>query len=390
VTTALQVAIAVPLLIVSLLSLERFRATAAADLGFACDLLYAAPLEVLAGRAESETRRVRDSLASAAGIAAVTVADGLPLDFSNRSRRVSTQPDDDALPRTANVHVTRVGDGYFDTMGIALARGRRFTRDDAAGAAMVTIVSRALADKLFPDADPLGQRLTFGTSDDHDRPPLTLTIVGMTADFPTSRMTSGREQLLLPLAQHPAEADRGGRTTLMLIARSAVGEPPDKLHSALEHAIRDVDPDFNRRDIVTGVRLRRNGTADFMNQFAIFGIPGAVTLLLAALGIYGVVGLMVATRTREIAVRVALGASRLRVIGMVLFDVVKLALPGVAVGLVLTAVVVRLEGGITISPVEPLAYVAGAALAMLTAVAASLAPARRAASVQPMVAMRST
>jgi predicted permease len=393
VTTALQVAIAVPLLIVSFLSLERFRATAAADLGFASDLLYAAPLELEAragGPADSQIRRVRDSLASAAGVAAVTVADGLPLDFTNRNRRVSTQPEAGVAPTTINVHVTRVGEGYLDTMGIALARGRGFTRDDAAGAAMVTIVSQALAEKLLPDADALGQRLTFETSGDQDRPPLTLTIVGVTADFPTWRMSSGREQLLLPLAQHPDEADRGTRTTVMLVARSAAGEPPDKLHSALEHAIRDVDPDFNRRDIVTGVRLRRNSTADFMNQFALFGIPGAVTLLLAALGIYGVVGLMVATRTREIAVRVALGASRLQVIGMVLFDVVKLAVPGVALGLVLTAVVVRVEGGITISAVEPLAYVAGAAIAVLTAIAASLAPARRAASVQPMVAMRST
>jgi putative ABC transport system permease protein len=393
VTAALQVAIAVPLLIVSFVSLERFRAMAAADLGFACDLLYAAPLEIEAragGPAESRIRRVRESLASAAGVAAVTVADGLPLDSGNRSRSVATQPDAGAVPRTVNVHVTRVGDGYLETMGIALARGRGFTRDDAAGAAMVTIVSRALAEKLFPDADALGQRLTFGSADDQNRPPQTLTIVGVTADFPASRMSAGREQLLLPLAQHSGEADRGGRTTVMLVARGAMGEPPEKLQSAVEHAIREVEPDFDRRDIVTGVRLRRNGTADFMNQFAFFGIPGCVTLLLSALGIYGVVGLMVATRTREIAVRVALGASRLQVIGMVLFDVVKLAAPGVAVGLVLTAVIVRADGGVTISAAEPLAYVAGAAIAILTAVAASLAPARRAASVQPMVAMRST
>ena len=98
---------------------------------------------------------------------------------------------------------------------------------------------------------------------------------------------------------------------------------------------------------------------------------------------------MVATRTREIAVRVALGASRRRVIRMVLFDVIRLVAPGVAVGLVVTAALVRADGGITISAGEPLAYVAGAALAILTAVTASLAPARRAASVQPMVAMRS-
>ena len=389
VTAALQVAIAVPLLIVSFKALERFRVTAAADLGFANDLLYAAPLEVPAGPAEPQIRRVRDSLASADGVAAVTVADGLPLDFSNRMRRVSTQPDAGAEPTTANVHVTRVGDGYLDTMGIALTRGRGFTLDDAAGAAMVTIVSRALAEKLFPDAEALGQRLTFGTSDDQNKPPQTLTIVGVTADFPTSKMSASREQLLLPLPQHPEETGGGGETRRMIVARSAPGEPAAKLTAAIERAIRDVEPDFDRLEIVTGVRLRQNSTADFMNQFAIFGIPGGVTLLLAALGIYGVVGLMVATRTREIAVRIALGASRRRVIGMVLFDVVKLAAPGVAVGLVLTTVAVRAEGGIAISAVEPLTYVAGAAITILTAVAASLAPARRAASVQPMVAMRS-
>jgi ABC-type antimicrobial peptide transport system permease subunit len=100
---------------------------------------------------------------------------------------------------------------------------------------------------------------------------------------------------------------------------------------------------------------------------------------------------MVATRTRELAVRVALGASRRRVLGMVLFDVVKLVLPGVVVGIILTVAFTRVNGdnlGIPLSNVEPLAYVAGAAVAVLVAVLASLAPARRAASVQPMVAMR--
>jgi len=399
-TTALQVAIAVPLLILSFLSLERLRATAAADLGFASDLLYAAPLELEAGAgepAESRIRRVRDSLAAARGVAAVTVADGLPLDSRYRIARVSTQPDAGVAPKAVNAHVTRVGEGYLGTMGIALVRGRGFTVEDAAGAPMVTLVSRALAERLFPGADAIGQHLTFATSVDQSRTPRTLTIVGVTADFPTSRIRD-REQLLLPLAQHPdvrrdsvpVSDDRGGRATLMLVARSAAGEPPAKLNSALENAIREVDPDFDRRAIVTGVWLRRSSTAGFLNQFAFAGIAGGVTLLLAALGIYGVVGLMVATRTREIAVRVALGASRLQVIGMVLFDVVKLVAPGVAVGLVVTVALVRADGGITLSAAEPLAYVAGAAIATLTAVAASLAPARRAASVQPMVAMRST
>ena len=115
--------------------------------------------------------------------------------------------------------------------------------------------------------------------------------------------------------------------------------------------------------------------------------------MLSALGIYGVVGLMVASRTREIAMRAALGASRRRVLGMIIFDVVKLVLPGVAVGVVLTIVFNRLNAenmGIELNGLEPLAYIGGAAVAVLVAVLASLAPARRAASVQPMVAMRST
>jgi predicted permease len=400
-TSALQVAVAVPLLVLSAMSLERVRATATADLGFACDLLYAAPLEFKAeAGADSgfQIRKVRDTLARVSGVAAVTVADGLPLDFRYRLTRVSTQTEADVAPKAASAHVTRVGDGYLDTMGIALVRGRGFTIADAAGTEMVTVVSKTLADALFPDAEAIGQRVTFGTPGDNNRPARTLTVVGVTADFPTSQMSTDREQLLVPLAQHadvrrdsvPVSDDRQGTPALTLIARSAAGEPPMKLIAALENTLRDVDPAFDRTSVVTGVSLRQQSMDDFLNQSAFGGIGGGVALLLAALGIYGVVGLMVSTRTREIAVRMTLGASRPRVIGMILFDVVKLVAPGVAVGLLIPAVLVRLEGGVAISTIEPLAYVAGAATAILTAVLASLAPARRAASVEPMVAMRST
>jgi putative ABC transport system permease protein len=306
-------------------------------------------------------------------------------------------------PQVVSVHVTRVGDGYLDTMGIPLLRGRGFTVDDGAGAEMVTVISTALADLLFPDADAaeaLGKRLVFGPHGDEGETQRTLTIVGVTADFPTSQMSTERAQLLLPLAQYPdvlrdsvsVNDDRGGGPTVMLVARSAVGEPPAKLTAALENAIRDVDPDFKSTAIVTGVWLRRRSMDDFLTQSAVAGMSGGVVLMLAALGMYGVVGLMVSTRTREIAVRVTLGASRPRVMGMILLDVVKLVVPGVVVGLLIAAALVRHNGGvlgIPLSNMEPLAYVAGPAITMLIAVLASLAPARRAASVSPMVAMRS-
>ena len=282
-------------------------------------------------------------------------------------------------------------------MGIPLVRGRGFTVDDRLGAELVTVISKPLADRLAPHAEVISKRLTFGSDAATQQ---ILTIVGVTADFPTAQMSTWREQLLLPLAQHPGvrrdsvpvSDDESGAPHLLLIARGAPGEQPKKLTTALENVARELDPGFQPSGIVTGVWLRRNSMNDFLTQSAVAGGAGGVILMLAALGIYGVVGLMVATRTREIAVRAALGASRRRVLSMVVFDVVKLALPGVVVGVVLTVALNRLNSenmGIALSDAEPLAYIAGAALALLVAIIASLAPARRAASVQPMVAMRS-
>jgi putative ABC transport system permease protein len=398
VTAALQVAVAVPLIVMSGLALDRVRATATADLGFESDLLYAAPLKFEGVADESiqfRIRSVRDNLEKASGVESVTVADGLPLDFRNRGTRVSLQVDRNTAPRFVSVQVTRAGDAYLDTMGIPLVHGRGFTVDDRAGAEMVTVISKALAGKLLPNsaaAEAVGKRLTFGADEKTQQ---TLTIVGVTGDFPTAQMSAEREQLLVPLAQHPS-------SSVFLVARSAAGAPPQELTAALENAVHALGPNIDRAltyaddvplaTIVTGVWLRQNSVRDFLVQSAVSGGSGSVILLLAALGVYGVVGLMVAMRTREIAVRVALGASRRRVIGMILFDVVKLVTPGVVVGLILTAVLNRLNAenmGISLSSAEPLAYLFGAAIAILVAVLASLVPARRAASVQPMVAMRS-
>ena len=396
-TAALQVAIAVPLIVLSAIALDLVRVTATGNLGFDSDLLYAAPLTfdgVGDERVELRTRSARDDLKQASGVASVTVADGLPLDFGSRSARVSLQVDTNTAPRAVIVHTTRVGDGYLDTMRIPLVLGRGFSNDDSAGAEKVTVISKTLADRLEPDAPAavIGKRLTVGAEGKTQH---TLTIVGITRDFPTAQMGTERAQLLLPLAQYPS-------SKVFLIVRSADGEQPMRVTAALENAVRALGPDVDRTltygageaysRIVTGVWLRQNSVRDFLVRSALTGAAGSVILTLAALGIYGVVGLMVATRTREIAVRAALGASRRGVVGMILFDVVKLVMPGVIFGLLIAAAIVRLNGdnlGIRLSKAEPLAYVVGAVIAVLVAVFASLAHARRAASIQPMVAMRS-
>jgi ABC-type antimicrobial peptide transport system permease subunit len=188
---------------------------------------------------------------------------------------------------------------------------------------------------------------------------------------------------------------------VFLIARGVAGEPAAKLTAALENTLRGLAPDdasalttgdgVRYARVITGAWLRENSMRDFLTQSAVAGGAGGVILLLSALGIYGVVGLMVAARTREIAVRIALGASRRRVIVMILFDVVKLVMPGIGIGLLLTVALMRLNSenmGIPLSQIENLAYVAGATVALVVAVLASVIPARRASSIQPMVAMR--
>src|SRR5690606_17276040 len=213
-------------------------------------------------------------------------------------------------------------------------------------------------------------------------------------------MSTEPEQLLLPLAQHAnttrnsvlVDDDNSGAARLLLIARSAAGENPQKITATLENVVRELDPEFKRDGIVTGVALRRKSMDDFLTQTAVAAAAGSAVLLLSALGIYGVVGLMVATRTREIAVRAALGASRRRVIAIILLDVVRLVTPGIAIGVIRTVALMRVNSenmGIRLSDVEYLAYVLGAAVAALVAVLAGVAPARRAASIQPMLAMRS-
>ena len=99
-------------------------------------------------------RSARDNLEKASGVASATVADGLPLDFRSRSARVSLQADKNSAPSVVIVQTTRVGDGYLDTMGIRLLVGRGFTHDDGAGAEMVTVISKTLADQTCPNATP--------------------------------------------------------------------------------------------------------------------------------------------------------------------------------------------------------------------------------------------
>jgi hypothetical protein len=256
------------------------------------------------------------------------------------------------------------------------------------------VLSEPLADRLFPDSDALGERVavTLDASREEE-----FTVVGVSADFATSQLTTERPQLMLPLPDHidgPA----------YVIARGAPGDEP-QLTAALENVVRSLDvdalpgPEGVFRGIVTGDDLHRKSMADLISESTAVAVAGFVILLLAALGIVGVVGFMVASRTHEFGVRMALGATRLHVFGMMLSGVVRLVIPGVAGGILFGAVLIRMIDNVASTPLsvgptplgfmEPLIYAAASAIAICAALIAGLPAARRATSVQPMAALRS-
>jgi len=379
-TAALQAGIAVPFLVIGGVKFDQARVTAMADAGFKPHGLYAARLNLAAiGDTEDDrdrfVRTVRDELAQAQGVASVSVGDGLPLDFNYRDTRVARENE----AAFVAAHTTRVGAGYFETLGIRLLAGRAIDARDAGAAERVVMLSEPLARQLFPAGDPLGQRIVFSLAGHQQQ---TYAVVGVTADLVSTQMGNPRPQLFVSLAQHPA-------STVFAIARGPVSDP--SMRRAFEQALTKADPEFVRRDLVTGEGLVENSHADLLTHSALGGGLAVIALVLAALGVYGVIAFMVATRTREIGVRVALGASRARVLRDVLGDALTLVVPGIGLGLIGAVFWVRVAdpSWYPLGAVEPLVYVVAAATAFTVAALAGVPSARRAAAVQPIVAMRS-
>lgn len=386
VAAMVQIGIAVPFLVVSGVMLDRVRT---ADFGFPTDGIAGARLPKPAVpelEANFAIRRVRDNLQQANGVRAVALADGMPIDFDYRLMRVGA-----GGGQFVTAHVTRVGENFLETVGAPLLRGRTITAADRVNAAPVAVISQPLAQLLFPGEEPIGEQVTVTNAEGIEEP---LTVVGVSADFATSQLTTERPQILLPLPEAlPA--------TVHLIARGAPGDEP-KLKAALEQALRELGvqalPGVAFPGVVIGKDLVDKSLGDLVSESIAVGFAGGVVLILAALGIVGVVGFMVATRTREIAVRMALGSTRLRVFGLMQRDIVKLVIPGVAGGLLLASVLIRTMEDVMGTPLrlgpdslgvmEPMIYAGASAIAIAVALLAGFPAARRATAVQPMVAIR--
>ena len=394
-----QIAIAVPFLVMSGVMVDRVRT---ADFGFPLEGF--AGVKVPAPRADQQRdagalRRVHDSLRQASGVQSVAIAQGMPIDFDYREFRVSRL--DQAEFATA--HITRVGENFVETVGAKMLRGRTITAEDRVMDAQVAVISEPLAKELFQDAEAIGKRIGIGFDDMREQE---FTIIGVTNDFASSQLTTTRLQVLVPMTDQPPVVSAQAKEFALppavhLIVRGAAGDEP-KLKAALETALRDLGNEPMQGvafpGIVTGPELEEKSLQDLVAEGTAVGVIGGLVLILAALGIIGVVGFMVATRTKEFAVRMALGSSRGRVFRLMWLDTVKLVVPGVMVGLVIGAVLIRTMQNVMGTPLtvgteplgimEPVIYAGASLIAIVFALVAGLPAARRATTVQPMVAIR--
>lgn len=296
--------------------------------------------------------------------------DGEPLGFLPPGY---TPPPNGQLPSATLMFTS---DGFFSAMGIPILAGRDLSPQDRQGAPIALVVNQAFAKKYFPDRSPVGQTITFGDTNH-------LSIVGVVGDVHQGSVDE------TPAPRIYASVYQIFRVKVNLVVRTQ-GDPQIMI-KRVEDAIRSVDP----QQTITSAFTLEDAIGDAVARprllSVLLGLFGAMGLVLGALGIYGVLAYLVTQRTREIGVRLALGASPRDVLRMVVGRGLRLAGLGVAIGLVAALVLTRLMQGVLygVTPTDPLTFVGVAAALLAVAAFASWLPARRATRVDPLVALRS-
>ena len=376
-----QIAASLVLLIGAGLFVRSLRSAYSVDLGFDPDRMAVVAFNLrLQGYDEPRGRLLMDAMLDKArsipGVQSAVFAQVPLLGMEARQRRgfriegYTPRPGEDM-----EYHFNHVGPGYFRTLGAKLLEGREFTSDDRTGAQGAVVVTEAFAKRFWPGQNAIGKRLLSGRQTSYQ-------VVGVVAN---ARYVFLNEPALPMVFLAAAQNYSSGMT---LHVRTS-GDPA-AIVPVLRKELLDLNKDL---PIVKAATLFEHmGTALLPARMAgfLFSVFGLIALALATLGTYGVVAYAVTQRTREIGVRIALGARHGEILGFILRGGAGLAVTGVAIGLAVSLVVTRFLSTFLygISPTDPVTFAGISILLMLIALAACYIPARRAGGIDPMVALR--
>jgi putative ABC transport system permease protein len=384
-----EVALAIMLLVGAGLLIKSFNRLQSVDLGFRTDRMLTVELQLPPSKyGDGNARRpfhaaLLERLANLPGVEGAAATTSILLTNTPNSGyfNIEGRPTPRAGERI-EVTIDSVSPNYHQLMGTPLLRGRAFTDADGPDAPRVVLINEAFARRFFAGEDPVGKRMNYGDNPDQTQNPWR-TIVGVVAD--TRRNGFDREvrpESYIPLQQRPS-----GWTTYVIRTSSS---QPTTLVSAVRSAVRQIDPDLPIFGIKTMDELMSETTAQRRLNTVLLGTFAGLALVLAAVGIFGVMNYSVTQRTQEIGIRLALGAQRGDVLKLVVGQGMMLALIGVAVGLFGAWALTRLLANMLygVSATDPVVFVAVAGLLALVAVVACYLPALRASRVHPTVALR--
>ena len=378
-----EVALSFALLLGSLSVLATLVARQRADLGYEGDQVLVMDVNAPEWRHGDEQERerlfddIRARVSMLPGIAAASRASAMPPNAGILFGNLQVEGGEPSEETTV-LHGPLVDTAYFATLGQAVVRGRSFTAEDLRSEEPLIMIGETTARTFFADREPVGARFRVG---DGDR---WYTVIGVAADVPMTGLSAATapQQVYHPL--------RESWTGAAFLARVEQGADREATLSLMAQAARAIDPDLRIDRLAVADELMRE-TLD-RERFAttIMATFAAFALVLASIGLYGVVSQVVGQRTKEIGIRIALGAGRSSIAGMVLGRAGGATLAGVAVGVVMAASGIRVLGsrihGLEATSVGT--YALAAAALGLTALLAAYAPARRATSVDPVDAMR--
>jgi predicted permease len=376
-----QIAVSLVLLIGAGLFLRSLWSAQQADLGMDSDRVVTVPMNInLLGYSRQQSsefyRQALERVEALPGVEAASLARVLVLSGSNRTysyfpEGTAAGPNERGVSISGNV----IGLKFFKTLGVPIIRGRDFAELDREGAPAVVIINEAMARKEWPGQDAVGKTLRLF----RDRPPVE--VIGLVRDSKyLSVQEEPRPYIYLPLLQN-------FETGMTLHAR--VASNPGAMIGSIRSAVESIDKNLPVSDVRT---MEQNVTIALTPaRLAVFliGAFGGLALLLAAIGSYGVMSYAVTQRTREVGIRIALGASRRDVMWLVVGQGMILAGLGVAIGIAASLGLTRLVRSMLfgVSPTDPLTFAAVAIILTAVAAIASYVPARRAAKVDPRIAI---